>query len=90
MKIMAVIVVAALAFPACARFHRSEAINTDNSSAYASGTYSDRSSGHSGKVAIGGSGYGAGAPALALGPGGFAVKPDRQEAALMILPGPWP
>ncbi len=67
MKIMAVIVVAALAFPACARFHRSEAINTDNSSAYASGTYSDRSSGHSGSVAIGGAGYGAGGAGVGFG-----------------------
>ena len=58
MKIMAVIVVAALVVPACARFHRSEAISTDNSGAYASGTYSDRSSGQSGKVTIGGSGDG--------------------------------
>jgi len=67
MKIMAVIVVAALAFPACARFHRSEAINTDNSSAYASGTYSDRSSGHNGSVAIGGAGYGAGGAGVGFG-----------------------
>ena len=52
MKIMAVIVVAALVLPACARFHRSEAINTDNSGAYASGTYSDRSSGQTGKVTV--------------------------------------
>jgi hypothetical protein len=69
MKIMAVIVAAALVLPACARFHRSEAINTDNSSAYASGTYSDRSSGHSGKVALGGSGYGAGGAGVGFGAG---------------------
>ena len=69
MKIMAVIVVAALVLPACARFHRSEAINTDNSGAYASGTYSDRSSGQSGKVTLGGSGAGWGI----AGGGGFGA-----------------
>jgi hypothetical protein len=69
MRIMAVIVVAALVFPACARFHRNEAISTDNTGAYAAGTYSDRSSGHSGKVAIGGSGYGAGGPGVGFGAG---------------------
>ncbi len=69
MKIMAVIVVAALALPACAQFHRNEAINTDNSSAYASGAYSDRSSGPTGKVTLGGSGAGWGI----AGGGGFGA-----------------
>jgi hypothetical protein len=69
MKILAVIVVAALVFPACARFQRSETINTDISGAYASGTYSDRSSGHTGKVTLGGSGAGWGI----AGGGGFGA-----------------
>ena len=69
MKIMAVIVVAALVFPACARFQRNEAIDTDNSGGYASGTYSDRSSGHTGKVAVGGSGDGSGGAGVGFGAG---------------------
>jgi hypothetical protein len=67
MKIMAVIVVAALALPGCARFHRSEVIDTDKLGGYASGTYNDRSSGPSGKVALGGSGYGAGGAGVGFG-----------------------
>jgi len=67
MKIMAVIVVAALVFPGCARFSRSEAIDTDKLSGYASGTYSDRSSGHTGKVALGGTGYGTGGAGVGFG-----------------------
>ena len=69
MKIMAVIVVAALVLPGCARFQRSEAIDTDKLGGYASGTYSDRSSGHTGKVTLGGSGYGAGAASAGFGAG---------------------
>ena len=67
MKIMAVIVVAALVLPGCARFQRNEAIDTDKLGGYASGTYSDRSSGRTGKVAIGGSGYGAAAGGAGFG-----------------------
>jgi hypothetical protein len=67
MKIMAVIVVAALVLPGCARFHRSEVIDTDKLGGYASGTYSDRSSGQTGRVALGGSGYGAGAAGAGFG-----------------------
>jgi hypothetical protein len=69
MKIMAVIVVAALVLPGCARFQRSEAIDTDKLGGYASGTYSDRSSGHTGKVTIGGSAYGAGGAGAGFGAG---------------------
>ena len=69
MKIMAIIVVAALVLPGCARFQRSEAIDTDKLGGFASGTYSDKSSGHNGKVTIGGSAYGGAAASAGFGAG---------------------
>jgi len=69
MKIMAIIVVAALVLPGCAHFNRSEAIDTDKSGGFASGTYTDRSAGPTGTVTAGGSAYGGAAASAGFGAG---------------------
>ena len=68
-KILGVVIVVALVCSGCATFHRSEVIDTDKLGGYASGTYSDNSRGRSGKIAVGGSGFGAGAASAGMGAG---------------------
>jgi hypothetical protein len=60
MKLLGVVTVIALVCSGCTVSHRSEVIDTDKLGGYASGTYNDKSHGPVGKMAIGGSGYGAG------------------------------
>ena len=60
MRFLGAVIVIALVCSGCTISHRSEVIDTDKLGGYASGTYNARSDGPSGKVAIGGSGYGAG------------------------------
>jgi hypothetical protein len=67
MKLLGVVTVIALVCSGCTISHRSEVIDTDKLGGYASGTYNDRSQGPSGKVALGGSGYGAGGVGAGFG-----------------------
>jgi hypothetical protein len=60
MKLLGVVTVIALVCTGCTVSHRSEVIDTDKLSGYASGTYNAKSHGPSGKMVLGGSGYGAG------------------------------
>ena len=60
MKLLGVVTVIALICSGCTVSHRSEVIDTDKLGGYASGTYDSKSHGPSGKMVIGGSGYGAG------------------------------
>ncbi len=69
MKIVGLMVVAALLLAGCASFQRAEVIETDKLDGYASGNYRDNSSGKTGTfdmVAGGGGGAGAAAGAGAL------------------------
>jgi len=59
-KLLGVVIVIALFCSGCTISHRSEVIDTDKLGGNASGTYDAKSHGPSGKVALGGSGYGAG------------------------------
>ena len=68
-KLLGVVIVIALVCSGCATFQRSEVIDTDKLGSHASGTYSDNSSGPSGKIALGGSGFGAGAASAGFGAG---------------------
>ena len=60
MKLLGVVTVIALICSGCTVSQRSEVIDTDKLGGYASGTYDSKSHGPSGKMVIGGSGYGAG------------------------------
>jgi hypothetical protein len=60
MKLLGVVTVIALVCSGCTVSHRSEVIDTDKLGGYASGTYDSKSHGPSGRMAVGGSGYGAG------------------------------
>ena len=55
-------------------FQRSEVIDTDKSGGFASGTYNDKSHGHTGKVALGGSGFGTGGAAAGFGAAWMGVE----------------
>jgi hypothetical protein len=67
MKLLGLITVFALVCAGCTVSHRSEVIDTDKLGGYASGTYNDKSQGPVGKMALGGSGYGAGASGAGFG-----------------------
>ena len=69
MKLLGVVTVIALVSSGCTMSHRSEVIDTDKLGGYASGTYDSKSSGPSGKVSVGGSGFGAGAASAGFGAG---------------------
>lgn len=60
MKIVGLMVVAALLLTGCATFQRSEVIETDKLDGYASGNYRDNSSGQTGEFALAGSGAASG------------------------------
>ena len=62
MKIVGLMVVAALLLAGCASFQRSEVIETDKLDGYASGNYRDNSGGQTGEFAIAGGGGGGGLP----------------------------
>jgi hypothetical protein len=67
MKLLGVVTVIALICSGCTVSHRSEVIDTDKLGGFASGTYNSKSSGPTGKVALGGSGYGAGGAGAGFG-----------------------
>lgn len=69
MRFLGVVIVIALVFSGCASFQRSEVIDTDKLGGYASGTYSNNSSGPTGTLRLVGSGAGWGTG----GAGGLGV-----------------
>lgn len=75
MKIVGLMVVAALLLAGCATFQRSEVIETDKLDGYASGNYRDNSNGPVGEFAAagGGGGWGGGGPG-GVGSAGMAVR----------------
>jgi hypothetical protein len=73
MKIVGLMVVAALLLAGCASFQRSEVIETDKLDGYASGNYRDNSGGRTGEFAIAGGGAG-GSSAVGGGAIGMAFK----------------
>jgi hypothetical protein len=74
MKIVGLMVVAALLLSGCATFQRSEVIDTDKLDGYASGNYQDHSSGRTGEFALAGGGAGGGASAAGGGALGMTIK----------------
>jgi hypothetical protein len=74
MKLLGLITVFALVCAGCTISHRSEVIDTDKLGGYASGTYNDRSQGPVGRMAVGGSGFGAGAASAGFGVGWASVE----------------
>ncbi len=74
MKLLGVVTVIALVCSGCTVSHRSEVIDTDKLGGYASGTYNARSQGPSGRMTMGGSGYGAGAASAGFGAGWICVE----------------
>ncbi len=60
MKIVGLVVVAALLLAGCASFHRAEVIETDKLDGYASGNYRDNSDGPTGELGLAGGGAGGG------------------------------
>ncbi len=74
MKIVGLMVVAALLLAGCASFQRSQVIETDKLDGYASGNYRDDSSGRTGEFSIAGGGAGGGASAVGGGALGMSIK----------------
>jgi hypothetical protein len=74
MKLLGVVTVIALVCSGCTISHRSEVIDTDKLGGYASGTYNAKSEGPSGRMTMGGSGYGAGAASAGFGAGWICVE----------------
>lgn len=66
--------VIALVASGCTISHRSEVIDTDKLGGNASGTYNATSQGPSGRMTVGGSGFGAGAASLGFGAGWMSVE----------------
>jgi hypothetical protein len=66
-KLLGIVIVIALVCSGCATFQRSEVIDTDKLGGQASGTYSNNSAGPSGKITLGGSGFGVGGAAAGFG-----------------------
>ena len=75
MKIVGLMVVAALLLAGCATFQRSEVIETDKLDGYASGNYRDNSGGRTGEFGIaGGGGWLDGLGVGGLGAAGMVIK----------------
>jgi hypothetical protein len=74
MKIVGLMVVAALLLAGCASFQRAEVIETDKLDGYASGNYRDNSSGRTGEFGLAGGGAGGGASAAGGGALGMVIK----------------
>ncbi len=74
MKIVGLMVVAALLLAGCATFQRSEVIETDKLDGYASGNYRDNSGGRTGEFSLAGGGAGGGASAVGGGALGMTIK----------------
>lgn len=92
MKLLGVVTVIALVSAGCTVSHRSEVIDTDKLSGNASGTYNSTSHGPSGKMTVGGAGYGGAAVSAGFGSGWASVEtgpppsgaPDFARAIAMI------
>ena len=74
MRFLGVVIVVALVFSGCATYQRSEVINTDKLGGYAAGEYRDNSTGPSGKMFLGGSGFGAGGSGTGFGVAWIGVE----------------
>ena len=74
MKLLGLITVFALVCAGCTVSHRSEVIDTDKLGGFASGTYDSKSNGPTGKVALGGSGFGAGGAGAGFGAGWMCIE----------------
>ena len=74
MKLLGIVTVIALVSAGCTVSHRSEVIDTDKGSGYASGSYNAKSQGPSGKMTVGGSGLGAGAASFGFGAGWMCIE----------------
>lgn len=74
MRLLGLITVFAMVCAGCTVSHRSEVIDTDKSGAYASGTYDEKSRGPVGRMAVGGSGFGAGAASTGFGAGWACIE----------------
>jgi len=73
-KLLGVVIVIALVCSGCATFQRSEVIDTDKLGGYAAGQYRDNSTGPSGKMVLGGSGFGAGGSGTGFGVAWIGVE----------------
>jgi hypothetical protein len=74
MKVMAMLAVACLLLSGCAKFQRTEVIDTDKLSGFASGEYRENSSGSTGKMTLGGSGIAWGVPGGGFGAGWMCIE----------------
>ena len=74
MRFFGLVMVIALVATGCTVSHRSEVIDTDKLGGYASGTYNDKSSGPTGRMALGGSGFGSGAAGAGFGAAWMCVE----------------
>jgi len=74
MRFLGVVIVIALVCSGCATYQRSEVIDTDKLGGYASGEYRDDSSGPSGRMLLGGSGFGAGGSGVGFGAAWIGVE----------------
>lgn len=74
MKLLGLVTIVALVSAGCTVSHRSEVIDTDKGSGYASGTYDSKSQGPSGKMMVGGSAWGAGANSTGFGAGWLSIE----------------
>lgn len=74
MRFLGVVTVIALVCSGCTVSHRSEVIDTDKLSGYASGSYNAKSEGPTGKFTAGGSGFGAGAASAGFGAGWLSIE----------------
>jgi hypothetical protein len=74
MRFLGVVILIALVFSGCATYQRSEVIDTDKLGGYAAGQYRDNSTGPSGKMVLGGSGFGAGGSGTGFGVAWIGVE----------------
>jgi hypothetical protein len=72
--VIGLILLIGLSFSGCAQHQRSTVIDTDKLGGYASGEFRENSSGPSGRLALGGSGYGAGGSGAGFGVGWVCIE----------------
>ena len=72
--VIGLILLTGFSFSGCATYQRSEVIDTDKLGGYTSGEYRDTSSGPSGRMVLGGSGFGAGGSGTGFGVAWIGVE----------------
>ena len=72
--VIGLILLTGFSFSGCATYQRSEVIDTDKLGGYTSGEYRDNSSGPSGRMLLGGSGFGAGGSGTGFGVAWIGVE----------------